>query len=73
MLKNPTMTPLVMNGKPKTSGVSAISLGRLQCIRRDYADPTDRQTEEEEAKAYAAEKMWVGSHLFRSIHIKSGA
>jgi hypothetical protein len=31
-----------MNGKPK-SGFSTISLGRLQCFRRDSADPTDRR------------------------------
>jgi hypothetical protein len=31
-----------MNGEPK-SGVSTISPGRLQCIRRDSAGPTDRR------------------------------
>jgi hypothetical protein len=31
-----------MNGETK-SGVSTISLGRLQCIRRDSAGPTDRR------------------------------
>jgi hypothetical protein len=31
-----------MNGEQK-SGVSTIRLGRLQCIRRDSAGPTDRR------------------------------
>jgi hypothetical protein len=33
---------LQMNGEQK-SGVSTISLGRLQCVRRDSVDPTDRR------------------------------
>jgi hypothetical protein len=41
--------PLEMNVGTK-SGVCTISLGRLQCIRRDSTGPTDRQTEEEEEK-----------------------
>jgi hypothetical protein len=32
-----------MNGEPKKGGVSTIGLGRLQCIRRDSADHTDKK------------------------------
>jgi hypothetical protein len=38
-----------MNGGTKT-GVSTISLDRLQCIRWDSTSPTDRRRKEEDAK-----------------------
>jgi hypothetical protein len=44
-----------MNGGTK-SGVSTISLGRLQCVRWDFAGPIDsrirKEEEEEERKKY---------------------
>jgi hypothetical protein len=39
--------PLEINGKTK-SGVSTISLGRLQCVRRDSAGTQTEEIEEEE-------------------------
>jgi hypothetical protein len=38
-----------MNGGTKR-GVSTISLGRLQCIRRDSAGPTDRRRHKKKKK-----------------------
>jgi hypothetical protein len=38
-----------INGGTK-SGVSIISLGRLQCIRRDSAGPTDKKKKKRKKK-----------------------
>jgi hypothetical protein len=50
-----------MNGGTK-SGVSTISLGRLQCIRRDSAGPTDRQKKKkkgEELLTYLGDRQSI--------------